>query len=105
MTDDPDIAVREYKAALLKQNELSREKAGLQKQLDAAAIEWKKASATAVELKDEIVRLNEKVEFYKSQLDDERQKARNREERIHKSHETQSEVARRATEHNSPLPA
>ncbi|EPY18694.1 kinesin K39 [Strigomonas culicis] len=99
--DDADVAVREYKAVALKQAEYARECTNLRKALTDAEVENKKSAATIAEPRDELVRLDERVTFYQSQLDTERTKAEARETRLVKAHETQADVARRATEHNS----
>ncbi|KEG11988.1 mushroom body defect [Trypanosoma grayi] len=96
-----DTAIREYKQALDKQAELTRECASLKKRLGDEATECRKAQAVTDTLKEEVNRLQERLQYVQRQLEEERQKAEERERRVIRSHEAQAEVAHRAAEHNS----
>ncbi|ESL07864.1 hypothetical protein TRSC58_04443 [Trypanosoma rangeli SC58] len=98
---DTDAAIREYKTALDKQAELTRECGSLKKRLDGEVAEAQKARAEAESMKEEMSRLQGRLHYMQRQLEEERQKAEERERRIVRSHEAQAEVTRRAAEHNS----
>lgn len=98
--DDGDLAIREYKSAILRQSELAQQCASLKKQLADVSAEHRKAEHKAAQLREEVQQCSEKAAFAQRQVEEERQKASQRETRLLRAYETQSDVARRATEHN-----
>ncbi|KAH9597453.1 hypothetical protein LSM04_006935 [Trypanosoma melophagium] len=98
---EAETAIREYRQALEKQSELARECALLKKRLDDEVIESKKARAVTDSLKEEVNRLHERLQYTQRNLEEERQKAEERERRVIRSHEAQAEVTQRAAEHNN----
>ncbi|GET92536.1 hypothetical protein, conserved [Leishmania tarentolae] len=98
--DDGDLAIREYKNAMLRQAELSQQCTTLKSQVSHMDAERRRTENMAAQLREEAQHAREQAAFAQRQLEEERQKATQREERLLRAHETQSEVARRATEHN-----
>ncbi|CCW68804.1 unnamed protein product [Phytomonas sp. Hart1] len=98
--DDDDTAIREYKTSILKQKELARECTGLRAELDAKSREIQTLTSNVHNLQDNIKHLENKTILYQGQLEGERVKAEEREARLRKAHEVQSEVAWKATERN-----
>ncbi|KPI86623.1 hypothetical protein ABL78_4301 [Leptomonas seymouri] len=100
-SDDDDAAIREYKSVVLRHTELAQQCASLKKQLADASAEHRRAEHKVSQLREELQQCSEKATFAQRQIDEERQKAAQREERLRRAYETQSDVARRATEHNA----
>ena len=98
--NDDDVAIREYKSAILRQTELAQQCASLKKQLADVSAEHRRAEQQAVQLREEVRQCSEKAMFAQRQVEEERQKAAQREARLLRAYETQSDVARRATEQN-----
>nr|VDZ48664.1 hypothetical_protein_conserved [Leishmania donovani] len=98
--DDGDLAIREYKNAVLRQTELAQQCATLKRQVADVDAERRRIEHMAAQLREEVQQASEQAAFAQRQLEEERQKATQREARLLRAHETQLEVARRATEHN-----
>ncbi|KAG5490901.1 hypothetical protein JIQ42_00786 [Leishmania sp. Namibia] len=98
--DDGDLVIREYKNTVLRQAELQQQCATLERKVVDVDAERRRAENMAAQLREEVQQVSERVAFAQRQLEEERQKATQREARLLRAHETQLEVARRATEHN-----
>ncbi|KAK7198244.1 hypothetical protein NESM_000781400 [Novymonas esmeraldas] len=98
--DDGDVAVREYKGAVLRQAELAQQCATLKRQMADLDAERRRAEHATAQLREEAQQATEQAAFAQRQVEEERQKTAQREARLLRAHETQSAVARRATEHN-----
>ncbi|KAH8608160.1 hypothetical protein ERJ75_001337800 [Trypanosoma vivax] len=101
LDDGNDVAVREYRLAVDKHLELTRECEALKKQLDDEVAEGRKANSLAEALKEETEQLRERLQQAQRQLQEERQRFEEREQRVIRSHEAQAHVAHRAAEHNN----
>jgi chromosome segregation ATPase len=97
---DGDVAIREYRSAILRQTELTQQCASLKKQLADVSAKHRRSEQKAAQLREELQQCTEKAAFAQRQVEEERQKASQRETRLQRAYETQSDVARRATEHN-----
>ncbi|CAJ1034261.1 hypothetical protein, conserved [Leishmania lindenbergi] len=98
--DDDDLAIREYKNAVLRQAEVTQQCDTLKRQMLDVDAERRRSEHVAAQLREEVQQANERAALAQRQLEEERQKAMQREARLLQAHETQLEVARRATEHN-----
>lgn len=92
--------MREYKNAITRTVELSRERDRLRKTLEETEAELRRQRSTVSSLNEEVSRMGDHLKHTLSQLDQERKKAEEREARLIKAHEAQAAVARRADEHN-----
>ncbi|KPA85864.1 hypothetical protein ABB37_00190 [Leptomonas pyrrhocoris] len=97
---DDDMAIREYTSAITRQTELAQQCASLKKQLADVSADHRRAEQKIAQLREELQQCGETATLAQRQIEEERQKATLREVRLERAYETQSDVARRATEHN-----
>ncbi|KAG5466613.1 hypothetical protein LSCM1_00778 [Leishmania martiniquensis] len=98
--EDSDLAIREYKNTVMRQAELQQQCATLERKVADVDAEHRRAENVVAQLREEVQQAWERAAFLQRQLEEERQKGSQREARLLRAHETQLEVARRATEHN-----
>ena len=94
-------AIEGYQQAVARQQDLNRQCTELQRQLSLTKQQHVMSETRAGALKEELTRAEHRLVEATRTLEDERLKARMREERLIVAHKEQAAVSQRATEHNT----